>query len=225
MALLSLKTPWMQKIGGVIRQIFPETVAEQVKMADGTTVEARITNLTNAVAQQTVSYVVPTITDRDALATNANITLHVGDMVWVKDASADATVTSGAAKYILASFTEEGATKTPVWDKYAEAESMDLVIDWSMIQNKPTNSVANIDAAVTATVGLADHTLTVDDTTGNLKLDNQDVGRVYAASVSMSPEDEGFDAAVAALNLPEGAILTTTAAADTATEPSQQTGD
>ena len=220
MALLSLKTPWMQKIGGVIRQIFPETVAEQVKMADGTTVEARITNLTNAVAQQTVSYVVANIAARDAMASDTNITLHVGDMVWVKDATADNTVTLGAAKYILASFNEVEGVQTPVWDKYAEAESMDVVIDWSMIQNKPTNTVANIDAAVTATVGLANHTLTVDGTTGNLKLDNQDVGRVYAASVSLAPEDAGFEAAVAALNLPEGAILTSTAA-DTA----QQSGD
>ena len=58
------------------------------------------------------------------------------------DASADATVTSGAATYIYNS-------STSAWLKIAEHESMDVTIDWTDIQNRPASSVADIDDAVT----------------------------------------------------------------------------
>ena len=34
------------------------------------------------------------------------------------------------------------------WIKISEAESLDVVVDWSDITNKPTSSVADIDDAV-----------------------------------------------------------------------------
>ena len=50
--------------------------------------------------------------------------------VWVVDASGDTTVTSGSALYLWDS---ENST----WLKCTEAESMDLVVDWTDVQNKP----------------------------------------------------------------------------------------
>lgn len=72
-------------------------------------------------------------------------------MVLVMDASADATVDTGAALYA-----HDGSTGNFL--KVAEYESMDLnfqqiidglVIDWSQIQNGPTSTPAQIDQAVT----------------------------------------------------------------------------
>ena len=57
------------------------------------------------------------------------------------DASADATVASGAATYVY----DFGNT---TWVKISEAESLDVVLDWSNIQNGPSSSPAAIDAAV-----------------------------------------------------------------------------
>ena len=79
--------------------------------------------------------VVATITARDLLAPTSNVT------VLVLDATDDPTVVSGAATY-----TYETATTT--WHKISETESMDLVLDWANLRNKPTSSVADIDDAV-----------------------------------------------------------------------------
>lgn len=68
-------------------------------------------------------------------------TLTTNALVVVKDASADPTVTSGAALYIY----ESGPD---TFDKLSEFESLDLVLDWSSIQNGPTSPVAQIDDAV-----------------------------------------------------------------------------
>ena len=68
--------------------------------------------------------VVDDITARDALTDP-----YVGLSVFVKDASADETVNAGGAYYIY-----DGAA----WVKTAEAESMDVVLNWSAIQGKPT---------------------------------------------------------------------------------------
>lgn len=80
--------------------------------------------------------IVDTIADRNAL------TPENGDTVFVIDASADATVTSGAATYIY-------RTATTSWIKISEAESLDVVLTWSAIVGRPTSSVADIDDAVT----------------------------------------------------------------------------
>jgi len=77
------------------------------------------------------------IAARDALA------LAASSLVLVIDASADSTVGAGSALY---------AWNAPVeaWIKVAEYESMDVVVDWDSIQNRPTSSPAQIDSAVSA---------------------------------------------------------------------------
>lgn len=75
------------------------------------------------------------IADRDDLTPAGNL------LVLVTDASADATVAGGAASYFW-----DGAT----WTKVTEFESLDVVQTWAALQNKPTSTVAAIDAAVAA---------------------------------------------------------------------------
>lgn len=68
--------------------------------------------------------VVADIAERNTLATP-----FVGMSAFVKDATADSTVASGGAFYIY-----DGSA----WVKTSEAESMDVVLNWSAIQDKPT---------------------------------------------------------------------------------------
>lgn len=79
--------------------------------------------------------VVADIEARDALTPTAN------KMVMVLDATDDETVDDGAATYIYQVTTAE-------WIKISEAESMDVILDWANIENKPTSSVSDIDDAV-----------------------------------------------------------------------------
>ena len=66
----------------------------------------------------------------DSIAARDGITdAFAGLSVYVKDASADTTVNSGGAYYLY-----DGAA----WVKTAEAESMDVVLEWNAIQHKPT---------------------------------------------------------------------------------------
>jgi hypothetical protein len=80
--------------------------------------------------------VVADIAARDALSPTANI------QVLVLDASADATVASGAATYIY-------NAGTSAWIKIAEHESMDVALNWSDIVGRPSSTVEEIDDAVT----------------------------------------------------------------------------
>lgn len=84
----------------------------------------------------TPSTIVADIAARDALALTQNA------YVYVRDATGDETVESGGATYLYDSANDE-------YIKVNEAESMDLVLSWASIQNKPTSSVADIDDAVT----------------------------------------------------------------------------
>ena len=102
--------------------ILPETSADQVKTADGSNVETKLASLQTAVSGKVPCYVVNDIAARDGLESPKQ-----GDLCWVKDATADATVSTGAAQYIY-----DGSA----WVKIAEAESMDLVINWADIQGK-----------------------------------------------------------------------------------------
>lgn len=81
-------------------------------------------------------HVVDNIADRDALAPTENI------IVLVTDATGDNTVSSGGATYVY------DVSKT-LWKKIGETESMDLVLSWNNINNRPTSAVADIDDAVT----------------------------------------------------------------------------
>lgn len=75
------------------------------------------------------------IAARDALALTKSV------FVYVADATADATVTAGAAMYL---YDYGGET----WHKVTEYESLDLVLSWENITGKPSSSVADIDDAV-----------------------------------------------------------------------------
>lgn len=136
MAISEITSPLYQRIGESLYKINLETTAAQVKTADGSDVETKLSSLSSAISGKTKTYVVDDITARDAIQSPA-----VGDQCWVKDATADPTVSSGAAKYIY----ESAESK---WVKTAEAESMDVVVSWADIQDKPTSTVAQIDAAV-----------------------------------------------------------------------------
>lgn len=61
--------------------------------------------------------------------------------VFVRNATGDATVASGAAAYIW------DVTNT-AWVKVSEFESMDVSFSWAGLTGKPTSSPAAIDAAV-----------------------------------------------------------------------------
>lgn len=79
--------------------------------------------------------VVDTIAERDGLSPDSNI------LALVTDASDDPTVSSGAATYVYRNSTSE-------WKKVSESESMDVVLNWSNLQGKPSSSVSDIDDAV-----------------------------------------------------------------------------
>lgn len=79
--------------------------------------------------------VVADITERDAL------TLDASALVLVLDASDDSSVDSGAATYAYRASDES-------WTKVSEAESMDVVLQWSSLQGKPSSDVVDIDDAV-----------------------------------------------------------------------------
>ena len=102
--------------------ILPETTAEQVKTNDGSNVETKLASLQTAISGKVPCHIVNDIAARDGLESPKQ-----GDLCWVKDATADATVSRGAAQYIY-----DGSA----WVKIAEAESMDLVVNWADIQGK-----------------------------------------------------------------------------------------
>ena len=100
--------------------------------------EADIQSLINASVSALSSIeVVADIASRDALAPTINT------QVLVLDASADGTVTSGAATYIW-----DNANTS--WEKISEAESLDVALNWASIIGGPASSPAAIDAAVAA---------------------------------------------------------------------------
>lgn len=97
------------------------------------------TIVSQAIANVNSATIVADIPARDALIA----TLTANAFVFVQDASADATVDTGAALYLF-----NNANDTFI--KVSEYESMDLNIslDWANITNKPTSTVAQIDSAV-----------------------------------------------------------------------------
>ena len=125
-----------QKVGEELYKLHYETGALQVKFADGTDLATKFTALSDAVAGQSATIVVADIAARDAIASP-----KIGDQCWVKDATGDSTVNSGGAKYLYES-AEAG------WVKTAEVESLDVILDWADIRNKPTSTVQQIDTAV-----------------------------------------------------------------------------
>lgn len=76
----------------------------------------------------------------DNIAARNALTPVNGRPVLVIDATGDATVATGAATYVWRSITS-------TWIKLTEHESLDVVLEWSAIQNRPTSSVGDIDLA------------------------------------------------------------------------------
>lgn len=93
------------------------------------------TLINNAIAGLSSLEVVADIPARNALNPTTN------KQVLVLDASADPTVTSGSATYVY-------QLSNTTWHKISESESLDVVLDWANIQNKPTSSASAIDTAV-----------------------------------------------------------------------------
>jgi hypothetical protein len=108
---------------------------------DGSTARHVITKaeiqalITSAIQSANAIKYAATISDRNALALTANA------MVYVADATGDTTVKSGGALYFYDSSKQ-------AYTKVAEYESMDVVITWDSVQNKPTSSPSAIDSAV-----------------------------------------------------------------------------
>ena len=133
--ITDVKTPLYQRCGDKLNRILLETTAEQVKTADGSNVEVKLKELSSLIAAGHNVFIKANIGERDAIDPK-----KAGDRCYVTDATGDPTVTKGAAEYIW-----DGGK----WVKTYEAESLDLVLDWALIQNKPSSAVGDIDDAVT----------------------------------------------------------------------------
>lgn len=101
--------------------------------------------ISTAIAQAGNLTVVADIAARDAMAPSSPV------LVLVRNATGDATVQAGAATYVY-------DFANTVWVKVNEFESMDINLDWAGISNKPTSTVAAIDAAVLASHSHANKT-------------------------------------------------------------------
>mgnify|MGYP001627071213 CR=1 FL=1 len=119
----------------------PNHVEMYVTNADASAVR-RIVNIDdiqsmidNSIRNSNAFEIVDNIAARDALNLTGN------KFVLVLDASADPTVNSGAATYAW-------RASNNTWVKISEYESMDVVLTWESIQNRPNSSVADIDSAV-----------------------------------------------------------------------------
>ena len=107
-------------------------VATTVSKAD---VDTAISTAIGALGMSNSVEFAANIAARDAM------TLTKSTFVYVADATADATVTAGAAMYLY------DLTNT-TWHKVTEYESLDLVLNWDSVTGKPNSSVADIDDAV-----------------------------------------------------------------------------
>lgn len=99
------------------------------------------TSLSNISAME----IVDDIADRDALSLSANA------LVLVLDATADTTVSAGAATY---AYRHSDTSFT----KISEAESQDVILQWANITGGPTSTPSQIDSAVTASHGHSNKT-------------------------------------------------------------------
>ena len=96
---------------------------------------------------QTIAGKAPVIFAENIHARDHNL-VDIPDMqlVWVKDASEDETVGSGSALYLY--IVDENNSNNNRYEKIAEGEALDLVLDWNNLTNKPSSSVQDIDSAV-----------------------------------------------------------------------------
>ena len=120
----------------------PDLLEIYVTNADASTPHRHVLNRTEVQAMIDASIgaanelqIVADIAARNALSPTSPI------YVYVQDASADATVTSGGATYL---YNPTGSA----WIKTSEAESMDVTVNWSAIVGRPSSTPAQIDTAV-----------------------------------------------------------------------------
>lgn len=112
-----------------------------------------ISQLPSQVKQLTI---VDNIAERDSIPN-----LFAGLQVYVKDASADETVASGGAQYLY-----DGST----WIKTGEAESMDLVVGWDNINNKPENFIpAPHNQEISTIIGLSSKLSEIENSINNIE--------------------------------------------------------
>lgn len=71
------------------------------------------------------------------------LNLSYNAMIYVQDATLDSSVRLGGALYFY-------NVQNGSFTKMCEFESMDVIASWDTLQNKPSSSVAQIDAAVQA---------------------------------------------------------------------------
>ena len=116
----------------------PNSVIDEDKVQD--MIDAAVAGMDNVLYAADIAA-------RDALVLTANA------KVYVADASADATVTSGGATYFY-----YHATTTFI--KTSEEESLEIEVTWAALSGKPSSSVADIDDAVSKTLGAASSSLT-----------------------------------------------------------------
>ena len=170
----------------------PETLAPETiyLVKTGTELTLTVTGATGAVVATTVSKAdvntaistaIGALDMSNSVEFAANIaardamSLTKSAFVYVADATADESVTAGAAMYLYDSTNE-------TWHKVTEYESLDLVLSWDNVTGKPSSSVADIDDAVTkrhshANMAVLD-LLTAPD--GKLLYNGEDVGGVIS---------------------------------------------
>jgi hypothetical protein len=111
-----------------------DTAGAARKVIDQTTIQAMISSAVNSATELSI---VDNIAARNALnPTKATY-------CYVVNATGDSTVQSGGATYLY-------NPATSSWIKTSESESLDVVLDWANIQNKPSSTTAQIDSAVAA---------------------------------------------------------------------------
>jgi hypothetical protein len=150
----------------------PEYV--EIYVTDATGVAKRVINqadietlISDAIADAKELFIVADIDARDALSPT------YAQYVFVIDATDDTTVDSGGATYLY-------NTATTSWIKISEAESLDVVLNWTDIQGGPASSPTEIDAAVAAA-----HTH--ENKTQLDKIDEDDDGNfTYAGSLPLT---------------------------------------
>ena len=130
---------------GTYDEINLKTTAEQVKMTDGTTVQAFLDSLPSA--EGAGAKVVADITARNALTTEEGL------IAYVVDATGDSTVKSGGASYIY-----DGSN----WIKISEFESMDVELEWADIKNKP--NIIDIQVSATQPSGQKEGDIWIEET-------------------------------------------------------------
>jgi hypothetical protein len=117
--------------GGLFAESYLTDASANPRLIGNTAMIQELVATANGIELQLVA----DIAARDAL------TLSMNSIVLVQDASADATVNSGAAMY----FWDNAGT---TFIKVTEFESLDVVVDWADITNKPVSTIAAIDQAV-----------------------------------------------------------------------------